>query len=336
MDLAISFADSLAGLNSPLQLLQPGLARLRRRLGRHELRRVSAAGRNTQPTAARHAAHRPTLLAPRQAFIHRLLGRQFSGSLLLGELCGGPPLSNQRHDGPPIEPLLSAERCNDCPQVIPVLTRDGLNGRAYQLLPQALREETSVFVQQTTSAHASPIIRGFTGQGNAYLVDGVTNQETLAGEPRQDFPQGGIQEFKVNAHNDQAEFGSTLGGIVNVATKSGTNELHGTAFEYIRNSALDARNFFDRGKPDFRRHQFGFTSGGPLVRGRSFFFGSYEGLCELKGITAGTLRSLWRASASIGPEFRRDPANRELQDYLAGSVQRKLELVRRAAVMAGV
>ena len=79
-----------------------------------------------------------------------------------------------------------------------------------------------------------------------------------------------IQEFKVQSHNDQAEFGGGVGGVINVVTKSGTNELHGTTWEFLRNDAVDARNPFFRNVTPFRQNQFGATIGGPIVRNRTF------------------------------------------------------------------
>src|SRR5207253_11398175 len=75
------------------------------------------------------------------------------------------------------------------------------------------------------------------------------------------------------------------GGVFNVVTKAGTNELHGSAFEFHRDDRYDAKGFFDQTKPDFKRNQFGASAGGPLVHDRSFFFVSFEGLREDKGIT---------------------------------------------------
>ena len=94
-----------------------------------------------------------------------------------------------------------------------------------------------------------------------------------------------VQEFRVLTSNYSAEYGRVAGGVFLAVTKSGTNELHGSVFEFLRNDVLDARNFFDAEKPPFRRNQFGLTFGGPLARNRTFFFGSYEGLRERKGIT---------------------------------------------------
>lgn len=95
-----------------------------------------------------------------------------------------------------------------------------------------------------------------------------------------------VQEFSVQTHGYSAEFGRAAGGIMSAVTKSGTNQIRGTLFEFHRNSALDARNFFDVGElPDFRRNQFGATFGGPILKNRLFYFGSYEGLRERLAVT---------------------------------------------------
>lgn len=96
-----------------------------------------------------------------------------------------------------------------------------------------------------------------------------------------------VQEFSVQTHGYSAEFGRAAGGIISAVTKSGTNNFRGTAFEFVRNSALDTKGFFDEGDdpPPFRRNQFGGTLGGPIVRNKLFFFGSYEGLRERLGTT---------------------------------------------------
>ncbi len=101
-----------------------------------------------------------------------------------------------------------------------------------------------------------------------------------------------VREFQVLTSNYSAEFGFTSGGVVNMVTKSGTNEIHGTAYEFLRNSALDARNFFDRKSspnqprlPAFKRNQFGASLGGPIRKEKAFFFGNYEGLRQRLGVT---------------------------------------------------
>ncbi|MBI2817466.1 MAG: TonB-dependent receptor [Acidobacteria bacterium] len=94
-----------------------------------------------------------------------------------------------------------------------------------------------------------------------------------------------VREFQVLTSNYSAEFGGTSGGIVNMVTKSGTNEFHGTVYEFLRNDNLDARGFFDRRKLEFKRNQFGFSLGGPIKKQKAFFFGNYEGLRERLGQT---------------------------------------------------
>ncbi|PYR71454.1 MAG: hypothetical protein DMF86_25880, partial [Acidobacteria bacterium] len=99
-----------------------------------------------------------------------------------------------------------------------------------------------------------------------------------------------VLEFQVLTNAYSAEFGRSAGGVINAVTRSGTNDVHGSAFEFHRNSALDARNFFDPvgTKPRFTRHQFGAVAGGPVRRDRTFFFGVYEALIERLGITGVT------------------------------------------------
>ncbi|MFY9528919.1 MAG: carboxypeptidase regulatory-like domain-containing protein [Candidatus Acidiferrales bacterium] len=101
-----------------------------------------------------------------------------------------------------------------------------------------------------------------------------------------------IQEFSVLTSNYSAEYGFTSGGVVNAITKSGTNQVHGTAFEFIRNSALDASNFFENAsglpRAPFRRNQFGGSLGGPIKKDKIFIFGAYEGLRQAKGIPHST------------------------------------------------
>jgi hypothetical protein len=114
---------------------------------------------------------------------------------------------------------------------------------------------------------------------NAFLVDGVSNQQSTSGDPRQDFPQGGIREFRVNVSQAAAEFGGTTGGVVTIVTKSGTNLFSGEGFEYFRDRSLDTMNVFEQQqhetagtpKPDFRQNQAGLTIGGPIVMNRAHF-----------------------------------------------------------------
>ena len=132
-------------------------------------------------------------------------------------------------------------------------------------------------------------VGGFSGSGmratqNNYLLDGVDNNSAqIAYQGRQGEAVkpnvDAIQEFKVMTNSFSAEYGRATGAIVSVSMKSGTNDLHGSAFEFVRNEKLDAKNFFDlpdEPKPPFKRNQFGFSLGGPVIRNKTFFFGDYE------------------------------------------------------------
>src|SRR2546422_7726460 len=99
-----------------------------------------------------------------------------------------------------------------------------------------------------------------------------------------------VREFNVVEHTYGAEWGNRAGAQISIVTTSGTNQVHGDVFEYLRNSALDARNFFDRpiGRriPPFQRNQFGGALGGPLKRDKLFLFGNYEGFRQRLGISS--------------------------------------------------
>jgi len=129
-----------------------------------------------------------------------------------------------------------------------------------------------------------PSVNGQLNRSNYFLVNGLSNYEptvsTYAVPPIVD----DIEEFKVDSHNDQAMFGSVTGGIVNVVTKSGTNQFHGTLWEFLRNEKLDGRNPFFASRNPLRQNQFGANIGGPVIlphhngRNKTFFFASFESL----------------------------------------------------------
>jgi hypothetical protein len=120
---------------------------------------------------------------------------------------------------------------------------------------------------------------------NGFWLDGVTNKG-LSGGASLTPSVDSIQEFRMESMNFSAEFGSSAGSVVNVVSKSGTNSFHGSAFEFLRNDALDAANFFDaydtatgeKDKGEYKRNQFGTSLGGPIRRNSTFFFGSWESL----------------------------------------------------------
>lgn len=133
-----------------------------------------------------------------------------------------------------------------------------------------------------------PRINGGRPRTNEYLFDGIS---ALQPEPGQVafFPIiDSIAEFTVSANNVPAEFGRFNGGVVNVATRSGSNAFHGSVFEYFRNEVLNSRNYFASAsaqKPKYRRNLYGGTIGGPILHDRLFFFGDYQGIKQLVGVT---------------------------------------------------
>jgi hypothetical protein len=123
----------------------------------------------------------------------------------------------------------------------------------------------------------NPSVNGQNNRTNVYLLDGVANFETFGNAWAVPPIIDAIQEFKVQSHNDSAEFGMGSGGTVNVATKSGTNSFHGTAFYFGKNDAFNARQFNQATVQPFKQHQYGGTLGGPVIRNKTFFFGAYQG-----------------------------------------------------------
>ncbi len=158
-------------------------------------------------------------------------------------------------------------------------------------LPLNGRDYIQLALLSAGANQAAPGARtgGFSGSGmrstqNNYLLDGVDNNSAqIAYQGRQGEAVkpnvDAIQEFKVMTNSFSAEYGRATGAIVNVSLKSGTNDVHGTAFEFLRNEKLDAKNFFDLPKdpkPPFKRNQYGFSLGGPVIKNKTFFFGDYE------------------------------------------------------------
>lgn len=140
-------------------------------------------------------------------------------------------------------------------------------------------------------------INGNRGRSNNYLIDGTDmndgyrnlpaiNQGGVFGTPATILPMDAIQEMSIIS-STEAEYGRSAGATVNIVTRSGTNTVHGTAYEYFRNNRLDARNFFntdDQPQDVFRNNQFGFSLGGPIKKNKTFWFVSYEGQRETVGI----------------------------------------------------
>ncbi len=120
-------------------------------------------------------------------------------------------------------------------------------------------------------------IGGTNGRGNTFTIDGVTNNYN-SGSVRPAVSQEAVYEFQINRNSFSAELGGAPGGAVNIVTKSGTNELHGTLFGVLRNRRFQARNYFDPGKSAYTRTQSGVSAGGPIERNKTFWYSAFERL----------------------------------------------------------
>jgi outer membrane receptor protein involved in Fe transport len=171
-----------------------------------------------------------------------------------------------------------------------------LNGRSWtdlaNLQPGVYSAESHLHDQNRGYGDQS-VISGARPQQNNYRLDGISINDYANGGPGSliggNLGVDAIQEFSVLTSNYSAEYGKTSGGVVNAITRSGTNQFHGSVYEFLRNAALDADGFFDNAtgtpKPPFRRNQFGVAAGAPIRKDRMFIFGDYEGIRQSLGTT---------------------------------------------------
>jgi Carboxypeptidase regulatory-like domain/TonB-dependent Receptor Plug Domain/TonB dependent receptor len=169
-------------------------------------------------------------------------------------------------------------------------------------------------------------ISGGRPQQNNYLLDGVNINDYANAGPGSvlggNLGTDAVAEFAVLTTNYSAEYGRTSGGVITATTKAGTNDFHGSAYEFFRNDALDAASFIDNEngnpKPPFRRNQFGASAGGPIKRDNTFIFGDYEGVRQALGIT--TVSNVLSTDALNGIINQApDPVNFPLCAAVAGS-----------------
>ncbi|MSO20040.1 MAG: TonB-dependent receptor [Acidobacteria bacterium] len=187
-----------------------------------------------------------------------------------------------------------------------------LNGRSFadlvQLEPGVVR--TRAGNKATLSGTGEKMsLGGARPHQMSFLLDGADmmsrNNTNPAGASGFMLGVDSIQEFRVSTSGFSAEFGRNSGGVVSAVTKSGTNNLHGTVYGFLRNDNLDARDFFDRktasnpkGEPEFKRSQFGSAVGGPMIHNKTFFFANYEGVRARRGTT--TVDNVPTAAARLG------------------------------------
>ncbi len=149
-------------------------------------------------------------------------------------------------------------------------------------------------------------INGQREDANGFMVNGASVEEARNNGASTIPNLDSIGEFRVITNNVDAEYGHFAGGIISVVTKSGTNEFHGDAFEFLRNTDLDAKNFYDVKRGVFRRNQFGGTFGGPVIRDKLFFFVDYQGTRELRGLSSGLVPL--PSTAQRSGDFSADPS----------------------------
>ena len=200
-----------------------------------------------------------------------------------------------------------------------------LNGRNFVRLAQ-LGAGTSEGVQNGLSSGNRPddrrrtssvAVNGQRDYANSYLIDGVDDNERYIGTIMVKPSEDALQEFRVQTNAYAAEVGRTAGGVINLITKSGTNAVHGSLFEFFRNEKLDAKNYFAGAvNPPYKQNQFGGSVGGPIKKDKTFFFADYEALRLRQGLTyASTVPTLAMRSgnfAGLKPIFdptTGDPAN---------------------------
>src|SRR5258706_3060508 len=185
------------------------------------------------------------------------------------------------------------------------ITAVALNGRSFTdllalqpgIVPMSTQQPDSIVMAGASIAIApsgtlNPGNQSISGQredANGFMVNGGDVKELMNGGASIVPNLDSIAEFRILTSNFDAEYGNYSGGIVNVVTKSGTNALHGSGFEFLRNTALDARNFFSPDRSFYRQDQFGGTVGGPIRKNRLFFFGDYQGTRQSQGIDTGLI-----------------------------------------------
>jgi hypothetical protein len=185
------------------------------------------------------------------------------------------------------------------------MTEVALNGRSYTdllalqpgIVPVSTQLPNSIVMAGVTTAISpsgnlnagNQSISGQREDANGYIVNGGDVKELMNGGTLIVPNLDSIAEFRVITNNFDAQYGDYSGGVVNVVTKSGTNGVHGDAFEFLRNTDLDSRNFFSPTRGLYRQNQFGGTIGGPIKKDRIFYFGDYQGTRAFQGVDSGLI-----------------------------------------------
>ena len=193
---------------------------------------------------------------------------QVGGATETVEVTGAPPLVDTTST------QLGAVVGERAVSELPLAQRD-----AYQLLQLQPGVQSQVGLDSVYGSDRAGVVsvNGGRGRDNNFTVNGGDGNDQFAGLPAIQPSPDAIAEFRVLTNTFDAEYGRNSGAVVNVVTKSGTNEIHGNAYEFFRNQNLNAKGFFDTTKLEYLQNQFGATLGGPIKKDKTFFFASYEG-----------------------------------------------------------
>jgi hypothetical protein len=195
-----------------------------------------------------------------------------------------------------VAPLSQSSSCCGGNANASVVRNTPLNGRDWAQLATLQAGVTGVQTGSATGGgntdrgFGAPVsISGARPDQNSYRLDGISINDYSNGAPGSVLGDNlgidAVEQVSVLGSNYPAEYGRTSGGVINAVTRSGTKAFHGDVYEFFRNSALDARNFFDGKIPPFKRNQFGASAGAPIQKDRMFIFGDYEGLRQSLGVT---------------------------------------------------
>src|SRR6202158_963292 len=194
----------------------------------------------------------------------------------MGRVVPGSPMPAVSLTGRSFTDLLALQ-----PGIVPMTTQE----------PESIvMAGASVAIQPSGTLNpGNQSISGQREDSNGFLVNGGDVKELMNGGTSVVPNLDSIAEFRILTNNFDAEYGNYAGGVINVITKSGSNQLHGSGFEFLRNTALDARNFFSPERSFYRQNQFGGTVGGPIKQNKVFFFGDYQGTRQSQGLDTGLI-----------------------------------------------
>jgi Carboxypeptidase regulatory-like domain/TonB-dependent Receptor Plug Domain len=203
---------------------------------------------------------------------------QVGGATEVVEVTGAPPIIDTTTT------QLGAVMTDQSVRELPLSTRN-----TYQLLQlqPGVQSQLGADLFYGSDNPGVVSVNGGRGRSNNYMVNGGDGNDIFVNGPAIQPSPDAIEEFRVLTNTFDAEYGRNSGSIVNVVTKSGTNNIHGDVYEFFRNSVLNTKGFFDPSVPDYQQNQFGATLGGPIKKDKTFVFGSYEGNRLKQGISSG-------------------------------------------------